>query len=210
MFFVVSGYLITTIISRDQVQGVFSIMQFYERRVRRIVPALVLAVAYCFIAHWRLCDPINWRHLQDQSFTLSFSAQIFFFWHEQGYFEPQAQTLPLLHTWSIAVGEQFYAIFPIAMLLIRKVSPTRLCPVLGLLAAASFGLSLWSVGRHPGMAFYLAPSRAWELLLGSLLALGAVPRIQSETTRNSLSLLGLGLILISAIGYPGTRLRASV
>jgi peptidoglycan/LPS O-acetylase OafA/YrhL len=204
VFFVISGYLITTIIARDQERGIFSILQFYERRVRRIVPALVLVVACCFIAAWLIMLPNQLAAFAKSVIYLVCFSSNFFFWHDQGYFEPTAQAIPLLHTWSIAVEEQFYAVFPIAMLLMRKIAATHLRLWFGLLAAGSLGLSIWSVTHHPGVAFYLAPSRAWELLLGSLLALGAIPKIEGKTLRNWLSLGGLGLIAFSALGYSNT------
>ena len=201
VFFVISGYLITIIIVRDQERGRFSIFEFYERRIRRIVPALFVVVACSYIAATMLMLPDQLAAFAKSAlYLVAFSSNILF-WHEQGYFEPQAQMIPLLHTWSLAVEEQFYAVFPIAVLLIKRVAASRFLFWFGFLAVGSLGLSIWSVGHHPGAAFYLAPSRAWELLVGSLLVFGAIPKIESKKVRDWLSLGGLGLIAFSALGY---------
>ena len=123
------------------------------------------------------------------------------FWLESGYFDGPAEMKPLLHTWSLAVEEQFYIVFPILLIIIKKYFNCRWIAFILPLAIISFIISAWGVHHQPSAAFYVAPTRAWELLLGSLLALGLFPSIGNRTVREALSVLGLGLIAWSVFTY---------
>ncbi len=192
VFFVISGYLITSIIVSDLEKGSFSLLKFYERRARRILPALFLVI-FC-------CLPFAWLWMSESKFN-DFSGSIvdtvlfisnFYFWSNGGYFDPAADTRPLLHTWSLAVEEQFYILFPLLFSLIWIFGKTK--AALLLLLIATFSLIICEIGWRymPSANFYLLPSRAWELLAGALCAF-VKPQI-SASIRNILSMLGLALI----------------
>jgi peptidoglycan/LPS O-acetylase OafA/YrhL len=204
VFFLISGYLITAIILRERERGISSIASFYERRIRRIVPALTTVVLFCGIAAWVILPPDQMVAFGKTVLSLPAFASNVLFWKQSGYFEAPAQTVPLLHTWSLAVEEQFYAVFPIGMFLILKFGGSRYCLWLGLVAAISLGISTWGVEYYPSATFYLAPTRAWELLLGSLLALGVFPNIKHRILRDGSSVIALGLIVWSTLAYSDT------
>jgi peptidoglycan/LPS O-acetylase OafA/YrhL len=203
VFFVISGYLITVIILQDQEHGISLIARFYERRIRRIVPALTIVVVCCCVAAWIILPPDQMMAFAKTVLVLPVFGSNILFWKQSGYFDPPAETVPLLHTWSLAVEEQFYAIFPIGMFLIRKFgrSYSFWC---GIIAAISIAISLWGVEYRPAATFYLAPTRAWELLLGSLIAVGACPRLEGHTLRGALSIIALGLIVLPMLAYSRT------
>jgi peptidoglycan/LPS O-acetylase OafA/YrhL len=201
VFFVISGYLITSLIQTEMTRGTFSLAHFYERRVRRIFPglfamlAVVSAVAYVFFFPVDLV-----RYAQSLFATALFGAN-FEFWREAGYFDAFANQKPLLHLWSIAVEEQFYVLFPALLILMRRSAPRLRVAAMGFIFLASFVLSAWGVGAAPVATFYLLPARAWELMLGALLALGAIPAIRSRMTSDVLAALGLILIGVAVFAF---------
>ena len=172
VFFVISGYLITRLIHGEMAQGRFRLTNFYQRRVRRIFPALVVMLAAASAAAaWLFFASDFERFARTLAATAVFGTNIEL-WRQTGYFDAAARTKPLLHLWSIAVEEQFYLLFPLLLLLVRRVSRRWQLLVLALLGLASFGWSLWGVRHAPAATFYLLPSRIWELMLGALLAIG--------------------------------------
>ena len=204
VFFVISGYLITVIILEDKERGSSSIIKFYERRVRRIVPALIVVVVSCCIAAWIIVPPDQMTSFAKTVLSLPVFGSNILFWKQSGYFEPPAEAVPLLHTWSLAVEEQFYVLFPIAIFMIGKFSGSRYALWLGAFAAISMGISIWGVEYRPAATFYLAPPRAWELLLGSLVAIGLCPKFESRLFREVSSLVALGLITWATLAYSRT------
>ena len=120
-FFVISGYLIGAIIYREYAQGQFRLIDFWERRIRRIYPALILIVFLTLILTYHAYFPVDFQSVGRSTVALSLFASNIYFWLKTGYFNPTADTIPLLHTWSLAVEEQFYFIFPILFLGISKV-----------------------------------------------------------------------------------------
>lgn len=206
IFFVVSGYLITQIIMRHiDAQG-FSIVQFYERRARRIAPALIAVVLFTWLMALLLFLPDDLLRFGNSLVATVLFSSNFLFWSETGYFAAPSEFKPLLHTWSLAVEEQFYILYPLLMLLIHKYWRKALLPALWLGFISSFLLSVWGSVHTPGAAFFLAPTRAWELILGALLAMNALPRPANQMVRNSLSLLGLILIGWAVFAFtPETR-----
>lgn len=199
IFFVISGYLITAILLKDIHQEQFSIIRFYERRLRRIFPALFLVLLLTTLAASLWMIPKDFK-----DFGIGLTGAVFFFsnivfWRQSGYFDLPAESKPLLHTWSLAVEEQFYIFFPLFLWALHRFIPMRVRLVLLFAATGSFIYSVWGVQHHPEAAFYLAPYRAWELLLGSLLACGAFPLLRSHLLRQSFGLVGLALILSSVI-----------
>ena len=203
VFFVISGYLITTIIRDELAAGELNLTRFYERRARRILPALFVVMAFSTAVAW------NTLALNDiQAFAKSLIAVPVFlsnvlFWTQSGYFDTAVDLKPLLHTWSLSVEEQYYIIFPLVMLgLWRRGKKTV---ITSLIAAALFSLAIaqWGVVYKPNAAFYLLPARAWEILLGSVAALTSAwfARKVGHTLQNILSLVGLMLIATAIFGF---------
>jgi len=201
VFFVISGYLITSLIQEEIKRGTFSLAHFYERRVRRIFPGLFAMLAVVSVAAFLFLFPVDLvRYAQSLFATALFGAN-FEFWREAGYFDSFANQKPLLHLWSIAVEEQFYLLFPALLILLRRSTPRLRVLAVGAVFVASFALSAWGAGAAPVATFYLLPARAWELMLGALLALGAVPAIRPRILSEISAALGLVLIGASMFAF---------
>lgn len=166
VFFVISGYLITTIIVAELEQDKFSIVDFYERRARRILPALFLVMLFCIPFAWFWLLPSDIKSFSQSLVAVSLFASNILFWHESGYFDTTAELKPLLHTWSLAVEEQFYVLFPLFLMLFWKLGKHFILVLLGLVFVTSFALAQWATYAEPSAAFYLLPTRSWELLVG--------------------------------------------
>jgi peptidoglycan/LPS O-acetylase OafA/YrhL len=201
VFFVVSGYLITSLIVHEFAAGGFSIASFYERRVRRIFPALFTVVLCSSIAAALILSPTEFEAYGRSAVASALFGSNILFWSESGYFDAPAEIKPLLHTWSLAVEEQFYIVFPLFLLAVRRLFRARYAVALAPVVAVSFLASAWYVWSAPYSVFYLAQFRAWELLLGSLLAVGAIPPAQSRLAREIGSATGVALIVFSSIAY---------
>lgn len=201
VFFVISGYLITGIISRESAEGRFSFRSFYERRARRIFPALFAMLGVTLAACFLLMLPTDFiATLRAGLGTLLFASNVVFWQMEAGYFEEtDSRTNPLLHTWSLAVEEQFYLLFPLFLLACLSLARRRSAMVLAACALLSFAAAALLVRRNAAAAFYLSPFRAWELLAGALLALGAVPPVRSAFLRELLVAGGLAAILAACL-----------
>jgi len=198
IFFVISGYLITSIIYSDIQNNNFSLIDFYERRARRIVPALTIVLLVTTLLSLLL---LNGQEVKDYSQSLvsvvTFSSNIYFYL-TSGYFSKASEELLLLHTWSLAVEEQFYLFFPLIILCFGKKSVNALMVVIVLLATISFAFTLWLVVKDNSANFYLITSRAWELFAGALVALNYQNLARTaKVSRELLSALGLALILLS-------------
>ncbi len=200
IFFVISGYLITSIILKDIRGNRFSIARFYERRIRRIFPALFPVMFFVLAVGAYLYDQSAFKNLgKSITATTLFSSNIF--WRESGYFDASSLEKPLLHTWSLAVEEQFYIVFPILLMLIGRYLKGRYLPIVLAAFVLSFGASVYGVAHHPGATFYLVPTRAWELLAGSLLALGVIPDPSSNWVKNFGAFAGMALLAGSIVLY---------
>jgi peptidoglycan/LPS O-acetylase OafA/YrhL len=201
IFFVISGYLITTIIHREVESGKFSLTQFYERRFRRILPAAAVLLIVVLIAGEFLFPLHHQESLARSAVSATlFSSNIFFFL-QSGYFTDPSQTMPLLHTWSLAVEEQFYVAFPLVMLLIAKVGKRQYRIWLPALTVASLVTCVVVTESNASTAFFLSHTRAWELLVGSLLAINAIPPLQDQQKREFLSLAGLLMLAFSVLSF---------
>jgi peptidoglycan/LPS O-acetylase OafA/YrhL len=200
VFFVISGYLITGVILGDMRDGVYSIVTFYERRIRRIIPMMVATVAATLTAAAVLFLPHDFREVGETgAAALLFSSNIFFLL-TSGYFERAAELNPLLHTWSLAVEEQFYVVFPLILYALHKFAPRRALAGVVTIGVVSFAASIWMTAVYPTFAFYMLPTRAWELMLGSALSFGvALPG--SAPVRNAMSVLGVALIMAAVLTY---------
>lgn len=199
VFFVISGYLITTLLFTEIEAGTFSIARFYERRVRRLLPALFVVLAACLPFAYFLLLPE-----QLESFSASLASVIvglsnLFFLSQVNYFAPAAHLQPLLHTWSLAVEEQYYLLLPPVILLLRRLPKWSLPVTLVLLTLLSFAFAEWAGRINAARNYYFTLSRFWELGVGSLCALIALrwpvrPRIPLDG-------VGLGLILYSIVTF---------
>jgi peptidoglycan/LPS O-acetylase OafA/YrhL len=210
IFFAISGYLICLIIYRDLRSGTFSIAAFYERRFKRILPALSVVLAFCLILAALVLSPVEAHMLGDSAMATTLSASNVLFWHQSGYFDVASGMKPLLMTWSLAVEEQFYLAFPLLMYLLRKRSKRSLLVILGSLCILSFSLSLVAEFSSPSFNFYSPLTRAWELGAGALLAIWQVrrPKVPSGSSWKIDAAGSLGLILIVApivFYHPETR-----
>lgn len=203
VFFVISGFLITRLIWNEIGQGHFSYLDFYERRVRRILPALFAVLAVTTLASLVLLFPKMLANYAMSLIATAGFASNFHFWGYAGYWAPAASEQPLLHTWSLAVEEQFYLIFPALLGLFRHRSQRALSWTLAVTLVMSLVVSVVSVRYSPMSAFYLLPSRFWELLTGSVLAVAEIPRLQGAFWRNAAAILGLALIACSVFTLSG-------
>ncbi|HMD32221.1 MAG TPA: acyltransferase, partial [Candidatus Acidoferrales bacterium] len=201
IFFVISGYLIGSIILHDLAAGRFSFGRFYERRVRRIIPALLAALAVTAVLAYVYFLPGELVAFAKSLLAAVLSASNFYFWTQSSYFSAPAEMKPLLHTWSLGVEEQFYVCLPIFLFLAHRYFPRRLRLSVVLVALASFVLSAVGAFRAPASTFYLLHTRAWELLVGVLIALEVFPEISSPLARNLAAGGGLALISASVLRY---------
>jgi len=209
VFFVISGYLICGLISHQIDEGRFSLSGFYVRRIRRLFPALGVVLLATTIAAGVILFPWSFKEFGQSLLAATLSSSNFYFGLNSGYFQDQSSVRPLLHTWSLAVEEQFYLVFPMAFVALCKLRRPLMLSVMVGLALLSFALSTFIATKDPTATFYPPYTRAWELLLGALLALGVVrlPRIRGID--QVAGLLGLGMIAWSvlrgdeAAGFPG-------
>lgn len=199
VFFVISGYLITSILISDLKNNRFSFIDFYERRARRILPALFLVVLLCIPFAWLLMLPSQMLDFSESLVAVVFFASNILFWQESGYFESSAEEKPLLHTWSLAVEEQFYLLFPVFLFLVWRLGSNRVFWAIGFLAGFSLLLSEWGWRNAWVANFYLIPTRAWELLLGSMAAF--VVSKKGVRPNNFFALSGLIAIVASIFIY---------
>jgi peptidoglycan/LPS O-acetylase OafA/YrhL len=201
VFFVISGFLITSILVKEMSAGTFSLANFYERRVRRIFPALFTVVLACAVAGWFILTPRDYRDFGWSMAYMGVFISNVFFRRRAGYFGPAAETQPLLHTWSLAVEEQFYVLAPIALFGLFHYAWHRRRPVIVVLAVASLAAAAYGVNQQWTSTFYQPQARAWELMTGMLLAVGVVPTVSNRRIAGALGLLGLAMIAWSVTVY---------
>ena len=211
VFFVISGYLITSIIIREYHAGRFSFADFYERRARRILPALFLVMLTSLIGAYFILMPGEFKDYAQSLFAVSLFSSNFLFWTESGYFDTLAELKPLLHTWSLAVEEQYYILFPPVLFLLwshnKKYRTLLVLTVLGILSLALAQAGL--VYGHTKASFFLFPSRAWELFAGSLCAICLYYQeidkkdilLKRQKICELLAFIGLSLIIIPVFLY---------
>ena len=204
IFFVISGYLITTIIISDMAEEKFSIIDFYERRARRILPALFFVMAACLPFAWLLLTPNDLKDFGESLIAISFFSSNIFFWLEDGYFSAASELKPLLHTWSLAVEEQFYILFPIFLILAWRFGVKWVLIFLLVIFFISFGTAQWGAYNAPSATYYLL-----QLEVGiACWCLSAFYKhytyIKSLALNQALSLIGFGMIIYSVIKFDQT------
>ncbi|HUF20459.1 MAG TPA: acyltransferase family protein, partial [Burkholderiales bacterium] len=200
VFLVISGFLITSIIIDEIRHDAFRVSQFYVRRARRLFPALFTVVLASSAVALLLLMPQELEDFGESVATTAVFASNFLFSSEAGYFDGPAELKPLLHTWSLAIEEQYYLLFPGFLVLLKRHGGARFIAATFAVFAVSLITSVLSVAYAPDAAFYLLPSRTWELLLGSLLAL-APPFRPGRGAREALAITGLVLIVCAVFGF---------
>jgi peptidoglycan/LPS O-acetylase OafA/YrhL len=205
IFFVISGYLITSLIVKDLQKGTFTFFAFWERRIRRIVPAMSVVVIVVLVAGWFLLLPEEYVALGKSAMALAAVVANIYFWRNTSGYFANGEEMPLLHTWSLAVEEQFYLIMPLFLVIAFRLSAPRgrlLLPIVIVSMSGSLAVSAYAVAVFPGAAFYFLPSRAWELLIGSILALmpaGWIPC--NRLVRETITYFGLACIVVPCLFY---------
>lgn len=221
VFFVISGYLITTILARDLCEGRFTFRRFYERRIRRILPALWVLLLVCAPVSWLIMLPADAEAMGKSAIWSTLAMANVYFWHEVStdYFAPQSAQLPFLHLWSLGVEEQFYVIWPALMLAVWRLARRRphaiACTLAVSIVIASTFLAEWLLSTGEArFAYYMLPPRAGELALGSALALVPMPRASNSPTNkfaHVAAAIGWGLLAFSLVAlsehdsFPGWR-----
>lgn len=168
IFFVISGFLITAILLEEMTEKRFTFSGFYERRVRRLLPALIVVLAVTSILSYWFMTTVDLKSYGSSLIAVSFFSSNIFFWMESGYFDTAAELKPILHTWSLAVEEQYYFVFPAILLVVLRFFPKLLLHTVVIFLITSLLLSNWGASQAPDANFYLLPTRAWELMFGSI------------------------------------------
>lgn len=204
VFFVISGYLITSILLAELAHDRFSLLAFYERRARRILPALFLVMAASLPLAWVWLAPSDLKDFGKSLIGVALFSSNFLFWQQSGYFDTAAELKPLLHTWSLAVEEQYYLLFPPMVMLIWRVARRRLGWLLAALALLSLAVAETRNVSASATTFFLLPSRSWELLAGALISLrhhGTPPCEDAGLPAQVLGLGGLLAILVAVFAF---------
>ena len=199
VFFVISGYLITTLLIEEIENKTFSIINFYERRARRILPALVLVVLITIPFAWATLTPRDLKDFFQSVYSVSTFSSNILFWIESDYFDTVSELKPLLHTWSLAIEEQFYLFFPIFLFFAWRFFKDFVFWMIVVFAILSFFLSEYGSRNYHNANFYLAHTRVWELFAGSIAAF--ILQKNEVKKSNKLSLLGLVTIIFSIFVY---------
>lgn len=203
VFFVISGYLITTIIISEMALNTFSIVNFYERRARRILPALFFVMLVCLPFAWLWLIPSDLKDFGQSLVAVSTFSSNILFWSESGYFDINTDLKPLLHTWSLAVEEQYYILFPLFLMMTWRMGIKWILTILVFTFFVSLALAHWGAFNRPGANFYLLPTRGWELLIGVFAAfyLKNNSNLKSHFVNQMLSLLGFCMVIYSIVAF---------
>jgi peptidoglycan/LPS O-acetylase OafA/YrhL len=212
IFFVISGYLITGIILNEINDNKFSLIHFYERRARRILPNLLFIIILSTLFSWLFLNIYDLQSFGKSLLSVATFSSNFYFWLKSGYFSESTELIPLIHTWSLSVEEQFYLFFPILMIYLSKLNNKKLFLVIFYLTFCSLFLSIWVANyvnpihqKFISSAFYLLPTRAWELGVGAIIAINIIEKriIINFSIREVffIEISGISLILISVFFF---------
>jgi len=204
IFFVISGYLITMTIISDVTQNNFSVLRFYGRRIRRILPALYLVMFSSILMSWFLLFPSDMRDFSKSIISTTLFLSNILFWRESGYFDTETALKPMMHTWSLSVEEQFYLLFPIVILLFKNQIKILIWLIFPLVFIGSIILAQWGSYSKPTAAFFLLPTRIWEFLIGVFVALYLFRNgfnKKNRVMRDLVGWIGISLILYALFAY---------
>lgn len=204
VFFVISGYLITGIILMDQEAERFSLGRFYERRMRRILPALFFMVAMSLLMAWFWLLPQDMDNFAKSVVAVTLYMSNVHYWLGMGYFDIASELKPLLHTWSLAIEEQYYLMFPLLLIAVRRWRPASKLMLFALIGLASLALAHLSAQFYPSAGFFLLPTRAWEFLIGAMVVVHekiGSSRVAKPLIRDAVSALGAGLVLYGVFAF---------
>lgn len=199
VFFVISGFLITSIILKESKNNKFSLINFWARRIRRILPLASFASLVALLFGYVILSPQDYLDLSKSGIAQSFFSANIYFWKSVGYFSQASELKPLLHMWSLSIEEQFYLFYPFFIIPFLG-NKKALYILLIFLTASSFALNLGLINKLSVATFYLLPTRAWELSIGGLIALVAKENFHTKFS-NILDFVGISLIGISYILY---------
>lgn len=198
VFFVISGYLITSIICTEINSGNFSLKNFYGRRIKRIFPALFFVMASCIIFAWPWLLPTDFVAYAQSQVAVSMFASNIWFWYNIGYFDTDGALKPLLHTWSLAVEEQFYLVYPVGFLILTRFFKRWALACVLFAAFLSFAFAQWAAYKHPNFAFYFLPARIWELLVGASVSLTLTSKSGKQFRRGFREICaGVGILMVA-------------
>jgi peptidoglycan/LPS O-acetylase OafA/YrhL len=201
VFFVISGFLITRLIWSEISNGNFSLVNFYERRARRILPALFAVITVSLFIGSLVLVPSDFEDLSKSALATTFFVSNHFFLRALDYFGTAANFHPLLHSWSLAIEEQFYIVFPLFLIFISRYRFGFVLCAMAILFFLSLAGSVYAVERAPQSAFYLSLTRGWELLMGGFLALGLGSQLRARWLREGMAAAGLLMIALPIIFY---------
>ncbi|TKZ17459.1 acyltransferase [Shimia litoralis] len=202
VFFVISGYLITTIIATDVALGKFSLRRFYERRLRRIFPVLFAVAVVTSLAAWLWMIPSDLREYGKSLLGVALFVSNYLFYRETGYFQPSSELMPMRHTWSLAVEEQFYVVMPLLLMMTAALAWRGRMALVAALLVISLAACLVSQAGNPDLTFYSIHTRAWEMLAGSFCALWLIQHPLRGS--NALSAVGLAMIAFAVFMFDKT------
>ena len=200
VFFVISGFLITTILLSELEAGNFSLINFYERRARRILPVLFFVMLLCLPFAWIWLIPDDMKSFSQSVVAVSLYASNILFWGTSGYFDSAAELKPLLHTWSLAVEEQYYLFFPVFLMLAWRFGKRWIFNCLVFVFILSLALAQWWSSSMPMAGFFLLPARGWELLIGAFVAFYFTSpgrQVFSRVVNETGSFIGVTLIIFA-------------
>jgi peptidoglycan/LPS O-acetylase OafA/YrhL len=209
VFFVISGFLITALLLKRIEAAQLDLLEFWERRIRRLFPALAVMTLATLVGGWFLLLPADYKELGESVSAQTLLSSNIFFWRHTNYFDGAADLKPLLHTWSLAVEEQFYLLYPLMLLGLARLRRPLGALIFLFLCLGSFALSVDGVANQPQATFYLLPSRIWELGLGAIVAALPPPISIPAWVKELASGLGLAIILYAisfynaSIPFPG-------
>lgn len=206
VFFVISGYLITTLILAEKQNDVFTLIGFYERRIRRILPALLLVMLICLPFAWLWMPQNEMKDFSESLIAIFIFSSNILFWKKSGYFATATELNPLIHTWSLSVEEQYYLLFPIFLIMTWRLGKRCVVCIFTVMLIASLAGAQWGSYHRPTSTFFLLPTRGWELLIGTLLAFYLSNNVNKKIViktrgQSILALVGIFLIFYAVLMF---------